>query len=262
MAARTWEAYAAGSSPVHRLDPRVKLALVLFWTFALLNIESWFALVGVAAVLAGCAALARVPLGRLAAGVAPMAAVLAVLVLANALRFDGTAAWALAGSVGVSPEGLGLGLAAAARVALMVVFSLVLTATTTASALMEAFQSVLGPLRRFGVPVDDLATMLSIALRFIPVCGEQYRRIALAQRARGLGGGAGGPMRHVRAWSAAAIPLMVGLFRRSEALGDAMALRCYCGKGRTSLTTLALRRVDGAVLVIGCFMAVACAWAL
>lgn len=253
-------AYIAGDSLLHRLDPRAKLGILLAWTVALLNVESWPVLAAVALAVVLLAVSARVPVGRFAAGMAPMALVLAVLVVGNALRFDGSGSLALAGAVGVSPEGLMCGCMAAARVVLMVALSLLVTATTTAAALTEALTSILGPLRRAKVPVDDVATMLSIALRFIPVCSDQLGRIVMAQKARGAYSRSG-PAARVRAWAQAAVPLMVGLFRRSDALAEAMASRCYHASARTRLTTLSMGPGDVAVLACGCVLAVVCALA-
>ncbi len=252
-------AYVPGASPLHRLDPRVKTVLLAAWTVALFSVSSWAALGCVALAALALAALARIPLVRMAGGLAPLLTVFAVLALGGALRFDGTAAWHLAGPVGVDPAGLANGLRAVARIALMAALSLLATATTTASALSEALVCLMGPLRRLHVPVDDLATMLSVALRFIPVCAEQLERVVLAQRARGARVGEGNPVRRVVSWAPVMVPLFVGLFRRSEALAGAMAARCYRGAGRTRLATLRLRPSDAAALVAGAALAVAAA---
>ena len=111
------------------------------------------------------------------------------------------------------------------------------------------------------MPVDDVATMLSIALRFIPVCGEQLERVAMAQRARGARVGQGGPVARVTSWVPVMIPVFVGLFRRSDALSNAMVARCYRGKGRTCLTTSRMGVTDVAVLAVGLAAAVA-VWVL
>ncbi len=251
--------YVAGDTPLHRVDPRVKLGLLAVWTVALFSVGSWAALGCVAAAVIALAVSAHVPLARMAAGLAPLLAVFTILALGSALRFDGSAAWTVVGPVGVDPAGLASGLRAVARIALMAALSLLATSTTTATVLTEALVCVMGPLRRLRVPVDDLATMLSVALRFIPVCAEQLDRVVLAQRARGARVGEGGPVRRVVSWVPVMVPLFVGLFRRSDALAAAMRARCYRGVGRTRLTTLRLRPVDAAVLALGCALAAATA---
>ena len=145
---------------------------------------------------------------------------------------------------------------AVARIVLMVILTLLVTATTSVTQLMEALLSLMAPLRGLGVPIDDVAMMFSIALRFIPVCGEQLDRVAMAQRARGARVGQGGPVARVTSWVPVMIPLFVALFRRSDALSAAMAARCYRGRGRTCLTTSRIRPADVVVLAVGLLAAV------
>lgn len=255
-------AYVAGDSALHRLDPRVKLILLMVWTVGLFALDSWAAFLAVAAGLAGLLRVAKLPLGSLVRGLKPVGIVLAAVVLFNAARFDGTGAWQVVGVLGVAPDGLMQGLRAVARIALMVGLALLLPATTPVSALTEALLSLLAPLRKLHVPVDDVAMTLSIALRFIPVCGEQFERVVAAQRARGARMGEGSVVERVRSWIPVLIPLFVGLFRRSDALARAMEARCYRGTGRTSLSALRLRRVDVAVLVGGIVTCVVLGWLL
>lgn len=243
--------YVAGDSPLHRLDARVKVGLLLCATVTLFCVQSLPALVValvLSLVLARCAGM---PLSRVARNLVPMAIIFAVMLAANALRFDGSGDVALAGAFGISSAGALRGCAAVVRIACMVAFALLVSSTTTASALTESLLWLLAPLRRVRVPVDDVATALSIALRFIPICAEQLDRVATAQRARGARVGEGNLVHRVTSWVPVMIPLIVGLFRRSEALAGAMQARCYRGEGRTRLTTLRLRACDAVVLVVG-----------
>ena len=86
---------------------------------------------------------------------------------------------------------------------------------------------LLRPCRRVGVPVAQLGCVLSLALRFIPLTGEEVMRIHTAQRARGVRFDSGGLAARGRAWVAVLAPMVVGLLRRADRLGEAMAARCY-----------------------------------
>lgn len=252
--------YRVDGTPLHRVDARAKLAVLLVWTVCLFQVDSWLALVGVALVVSALLAVARVSLSHVARGLAPLVLVLAVLVCSSALRFDGSGSWTLVGLWGIDPEGLLGGFRAALRIVLMVGMSLVLSATTSATQLADALSSMLWPLRRLGVPVGDLATMLSTGMRFIPVCAEQLDRVACAQRARGAAVGEGGPVRRVVSWVPVMVPVVVGLFRRADALARSMRARCYRGRGRTQLLPPRMRLADIAVLA-GCIvLAVLISW--
>ena len=93
------------------------------------------------------------------------------------------AAWepvALIGSFGLVPAGLARGLFFAVRIVLLVVASLAVTYTTTSTELTDALGFFLRPLKRLGVPTDDIAMVSSLALRFIPVTAEEFSSAAMS----------------------------------------------------------------------------------
>ena len=124
-----------------------------------------------------------------------------------------------------------------------------MTSTTTPSEVADALSSLMTPLGILGLPVGDLATLTSVALRFIPLAAEELVRIRDAQCARGVDFAGGNPVVRVRRWLSVLTPLVVALFRRAEDLADAMRERGYRGHGRTRLTR-SLRPTDIVVLVI------------
>ncbi len=85
----------------------------------------------------------------------------------------------------------------------------------------------MGPLRAIKVPVDDIAMVFSIALRFIPLIIAEYEQVKDAQWSRGASFDEGGLMKRLRAHVAILMPLVVGLFRRADRLAMAMEARCY-----------------------------------
>ena len=244
-------AYVAGASPVHLLDPRVKVVLLLALTTAAFLVGRWEALAAMALALVALLALSGVPLARLARGLAPVALLLVALLALNALRLDGTGDVGPFGWRVVSSQGALRGAVVALRVVVMVAASLLLTSTTSSEALGESVLSLLRPLRALRVPVDDVAMVLTIALRLIPVCAEQLDRVVTAQRARGARVGQGGVLRRVTSWVPVVIPLVVGLFRRADALAVAMQARCYGMGERTRLSAGGLRARDVAALCVG-----------
>ena len=92
---------------------------------------------------------------------------------------------------------------------------------------MSALRSLLGPLRRVHFPVDDAATALSLAVRFVPVLGEELARVRNAQASRGARFDSGGLVARLQAWGRVLVPLFVGAFRRADRVAVAMDARCY-----------------------------------
>lgn len=274
----TLRIFIPGTSPLHRADARVKLVLLLALSIAVFFVEAWAGIGILAAFVALCVASARLPIARLGALSAPVLVVLAIVWLFNAFVADVSAptassslsgvsagfaaGWqpiALAGTFGFSPEGCMRGLFYAARIMIILVASFAVTFTTAAEALTDAFSSLLRPLRRLRVPVDDVALMLSLAVRFIPLMAEEAFRLQQAQRSRGADFAEKGIAHRLASWQTVLIPLVVRMFRRATTLGEAMEARCYGAGPRTALSERALSPADAAALVFGLALCVALA---
>lgn len=266
--------YISGTSPVHACDARVKIVLLLAYSVTLFLVHSWWGLGLCALLFAAVLAASRIAPRRYFLLLVPVYVIVGFTVLFNAFTFDvGSASsaahaglgdvsagvfadWApvaLAGSFGFVPAGFARGCFFAARIVLLVLASLVVTYTTTSTDLTAALGDFLRPLRRLRVPVDDVATVFSLALRFIPVTAEEFSRVHDAQQARGASFGEGSLWQRLRAWTTVLIPLFVGLFRRADALAVAMDARCYGVPGieRTSLDDRRFAPRSAAVLVAG-----------
>jgi energy-coupling factor transport system permease protein len=146
--------------------------------------------------------------------------------------------------LGFSYEGLHFGAFFSLRLAVVVSLASLLTLTTSPIEITDGLERLLGPLRRFGFPAHELAMMVTIALRFIPVLIEEAERLHKAQLARGADF-SGGPIRRVRQLLPLLVPLFLAAFARADRLAIAMESRCYRGgKGRTSYRVLELDRRD------------------
>ena len=238
-------------SPVHRLEPRVKLALVACYTVILFSSAGWYGLGLATAIVVLVLSLSRVPVLLALRGLRPVAILLLLTVAMNALRWNPADALLGIGPLGVSRFGLMTGLFFATRIVLLVTGTSILTLTTSPVALTDALSRLMAPLRPLRFPVDDVAMMFSIALRFIPTTAEEAEKIVVAQSARGARFDEGGVVRRARAWVPVLIPLFVNLFRRADNLAIAMESRCYTGARRTRLHASRMRVSDWAVLVIG-----------
>lgn len=251
--------FVPGDSPVHRLDARVKLALAAAYTVVLFASRGWSGL-GVCAVFAVAAiVLSGVPWRLALRGLRPIALLLVFTLLVNALVWRPVTALVRVGPLGVSAAGLATGLYFVVRILLLVLGTSMLTLTTSPIALTDAMSSLMRPLARVRVPVDDVAMMFSIALRFIPTTAEEAEKIVVAQTARGARFDEGGPVKRARAWLPVLVPLFVNLFRRADDLAIAMESRCYTGSGRTRLAEPRMRISDWVTLALGVTLAAAAA---
>lgn len=239
-------AFVPGDTMPHRMDPRVKLVILLVSTLASFCAPAPWGMLVVCAGLAAALVASRTSPATVLLGLRPAAVVLAISVLSNAI--------VLVGQPGVSPEGLARSAVVVARIALVVGFALVFSSTTAPPAIADGIAALMAPLRRAGVPVGALAMSASVALRFIPLTVEEADRIRCAQRARGARLDEGGPVRRLRGWAQVLVPLIVGLFRRADELAQAMTDRCYTGEQTDMMGSLSPRDV---IVLLGC-----AAWAV
>ena len=138
------------------------------------------------------------------------------------------------------------------RLFLLVLGSSLLTLTTTPVSLADGIESLLSPLKLIRFPVHELALIMSIALRFIPILTDETQRIMNAQKARGADFESGGLVGRVKAIIPILIPLLISAFRRADELGDAMDARCYSGsKVRTKYKKLTFSWRDYLALFVG-----------
>ncbi len=253
----TTSTYLPGDSPVHRLDARVKVILLAAYSVALFAAGAWTGL-GLAVLLLGAVlAASGLPWGRVLAMAAPVYVIAAFAVAFNALSGGlgaptaGESALASALAALSPSAGLGRGLFFGLRIVLLAWGSLLVSYTSTSTELTDALRGFLAPLRPLRVPVDDAATALALAVRFIPLTAEELGRVRDAQWSRGSALD-GGLAARLKAASSTMIPLFVGLFRRADALALAMDARCYGAPGsRTSLSARRLGVADVAALVVG-----------
>lgn len=245
-------------TPAARADARVKLILLLLATVGVFSAQSPVVLLAWAVVLFGALGAARMRPSRIMRAMRPVAIVLAFTLIANLVSCDGRATIELAGPVGLDPAGGLRGLLAVVRIVLLVGFSLVVAASTTGTQLSDACVRLLRPCARWGVPVGPLGTVLSLALRFIPLVSEELNRIRLAQRARGASFDNGTVIERIGVWTSVLTPLMIGLFRRADRLAEAMSARCYDAVSAGRLPApRPLGSLDRRVLVVGTGLAIA-----
>lgn len=245
--------YVPRESPIHRLDPRTKIAGVTAFMVVIFVARDFLGYGLLTLFLLGVILLARIPLGFVLRGLRPIIFLLVLTVVLN-MFFSGVDGgtvvfriWRLT----ATREGIVRALFIAARLILLVGVTSLLTFTTSPVELTDGIERLLRPFRRIGVPAHELAMMMTIALRFIPTLLEETEKIMKAQMARGAVFDRGGVLRRARALVPVLVPLFVSAFRRADELALAMEARCYRGgEKRTRMRELRFAPRDAAALVV------------
>lgn len=245
--------YVPRESPVHRLDPRTKIAAVTSFMVVIFVVRDFVGYGLLTLFLLAIIALAHIPLGFVLRGLRPIVFLLLLTVVLNVF-FSGIEGgtvifrlWRFA----ATREGIIRALFIAYRLILLVGVTSLLTFTTSPVELTDGIERLLRPFRRVGVPAHELAMMMTIALRFIPTLLEETEKIMKAQMARGAVFDRGGALRRARALVPVLVPLFVSAFRRADDLALAMEARCYRGGDkRTRMKELRFAPRDAAALVV------------
>lgn len=256
--------YYAVDSPIHRLDPRVKIVLALLYIVVvfLSNTVLSMALLLISALV--LILLSKIPVKVVLRSIKSLIFIIAFTSLIHIFFSDGNGEAPLVefGFITIYLEGIINAVKLIVRIVVLIVgSSILLTYTTTPIALTDGIERLLSPLKKIGVPVHDFAMIMTIALRFIPTLMEEADKIMNAQKARGADFSNGSLIQRAKALIPILIPLFSSSIRHALDLATAMECRCYKGgEGRTRMKILKCRASDiiAIFLLIGFAAAVVC----
>ena len=252
--------YFPGDSLLHRMDPRAKIIDTMIFIIAIFFADSLVTYSIVAAFTFGCLGLSRLPVRLVWLSIKPLWIIIVFTLVIHVFTTPGEYLFTY-GWLHISREGLNLGGLMAGRLIFLIVFSSLLTYTTSPIRLTDGIERLLNPWKRFGVPAHELAMMMTIALRFIPTLLEETDRIMKAQESRGADFTTGSLVKRAKNMVPLLVPLFISAFRRADELAVAMESRCYRGgEGRTRLKELQYSSLDtygvGAVVLVSIVLAV------
>ena len=244
--------YFPGDSIAHRLDPRTKILLVVLYIVALFNAKGFLTYGTMALCLFLSVKVSRVPFRSMVRGLKPVLFIIVFTAVLNLFFTPGERYLIEWGVLRISVEGAQTAFFMVLRILLLIMGTFLMTYTTSPISLTDALELLLNWMKRFRVPVHELAMMMSIALRFIPTLIEETDKIMSAQKARGADMESGNLVQRAKAMIPILVPLFISAFRRADELATAMECRCYHGgEGRTRLHVLHYAARDYAALTLG-----------
>lgn len=235
-----------GNSPLHRMDPRMKIVLTIAFIVVLFLAPNFGGLAVSVAFLALLYGAAKIPIKLIAKSIKPILPVIAFTAVLNLFFMTGKGVPLLDWWIfKIYREGIEYAIMMAVRIVCLIAGTSLLTYTTSPIVLTDAIERLLYPLAKLHLPVHELAMMMTIALRFIPTLVEETDKIMNAQKARGAQLDSGTLTQRIKALIPVLIPLFISAFRRADELAMAMECRCYHGgEGRTRLKQLRLTAMD------------------
>ena len=250
--------YYPADSILHRLDPRVKFLGTVAFIISVFLVKGFAGYAFVTIVLAALILLSKVPVRFMLKGMRAIFLILCITMIFNMFLTPGDVIfqkWIFR----ITRQGVVQAVRMGVRLVYLVIGSSLMTLTTTPNKLTDAMESLFSPLKVFNVPVHEVAMMMSIALRFIPILMEETDKIMKAQIARGADFESGNIIKRIMNMIPLLVPLFVSAFRRANDLAMAMEARCYHGgEGRTQMKPLKYAGRDIAAYILMAAFLAAC----
>lgn len=241
----TFGQYFPGESPIHRLDPRVKLVLTILLIITVFLSKGFAGYALIFAFVIWVSLMSRIRLKVMLKALKPVLYIVLITFVMNIFFSPGGRIIFKLGFMTITDMGLQTAIYMAIRLVMLVFSTQLLTLTTSPIQLTDGLESLMKPLSKIGFPAHELAMMMSIALRFIPTLLEEADKIMRAQMARGADFESGNLINKAKAMIPLLVPLFVSAFRRADELALAMESRCYRGgQNRTRLKVLKYGMLD------------------
>lgn len=236
--------YYPADSVLHKMDPRAKLAGTIIYIIALFLAKNIFAYALITLFLIAAIIISTVPFIYIIKGLKAIIFILLFTAILNLFLTPGTEIWHF-GILRITHEGVIMAVKMAVRLIFLIIGSSLMTLTTTPNHLTDGLEKALMPFKKVHLPVHEIAMMMSIALRFIPILLEETDKIMKAQQARCADFESGNLLQRAKALIPILVPLVISSFRRANDLAMAMEARCYHGgEGRTKMKPLKYYRRD------------------
>lgn len=244
--------YFPGNSPLHKMDPRMKIIVSVIYIAVIFWAKNIFSFALLLIFTSAMIIMSKIKFSIILKGVKPIMLIVAFTAFVNLFWTRGEVLLVHFGIINIYLEGLTTAVLMVIRILTLIVgTSLFLSYTTSPIALTDALERLMKPLKKIKVPVHEFTMMMTIALRFIPTLIEETEKIINAQKARGADFESGNILRRAKALVPILIPLFISAFRRADELAVAMECRCYHGdEGRTKMKILRMRASDWVSLAV------------
>ena len=238
--------YLQGDSFIHRLDPRTKFLATFLFIIIVFLANNWLTYFILAIFTILALLVSKIPMSFFWNGVKPLLWVILFTVVLQMVFTTGGDIYVEWAFIKITSYGVINAIFIFLRFMFIIFISTLMTLTTPPLQIADAMESIMKPLGKIGVPVHEIALMLSIALRFVPTLMDEAQKIMNAQRARGVDFGEGNLFEQMKAIIPILIPLFVSSFNRAEDLATAMEARGYQGgTGRSKYRVLTYGKIDG-----------------
>lgn len=228
--------YVPGNSFLHTLDVRAKIIvmfmyiLLLFLTDDIIGYFILFILIIIAILTS------RIKILYILKGTIPVIWVIVVTMIFHLFLTKGGEIVFEWGKVIIYSYGIEQAIFISLRILFLIWAASLFTLTTTMLDSTIGIEKLMFPLKYLKVPVYEIAFMMSISFRFIPLIFDETEKIIKAQKARGANVRSGRVDKRIVDITSLIIPIFINTFKKADYIAVAMESRGYRGgEGRTRL---------------------------
>ena len=236
--------YYPANSCIHKFDSTTNLVATIVFMVSLFVVNKFWPYLLVTAALVAVIKMSQIPLKYIIKGIKPLRWIILFTFVINIFFLPGEVIWKF-GFLTLTKEGIRQAIFMSIRLVFLVVGTSLLTLTTSPIQLTDGIERMLNPLKKIGMPVHELAMMMTIALRFIPTLLDETDKIMKAQMSRGADFESSNIINRAKNLVPLLVPLFVSAFRRADELAMAMEARCYRGGyNRTKMKEAKITKAD------------------
>ncbi|MFI3210134.1 MAG: energy-coupling factor transporter transmembrane component T [Peptostreptococcaceae bacterium] len=236
--------YYPAKSIIHSLDARVKLIATFIFMTSIFIVDNFSHYLLVLIFLVSVIKSSNIPSKFIFKGLKPLRFIILFTFIINVFFIPGETIWSF-GFLSVTKEGLSQATFMSVRLLFLVIGTSILTLTTSPMDLTDGIEKLFEKFKKIGVPVHELAMMMTIALRFIPTLLDETDKIMKAQMSRGADLESKNLMERAKSLIPILVPLFINAFKRADELSVAMEARCYRGGlNRTKMKISVITKED------------------
>ena len=233
------------------MDARVKLAAFLIFIIVLFSMKNMLAVLLMMIFALALFPVAKVPLKVTLRNFKPILPIVILTALINVFLVRGGEVLFSFWKITVYKDGMEYIILLIMRLFAIISCSALVSYSTSPIEMTTAIEYFLSPLRLVGVNTNEIAMMMTVAMRFIPTFIEEIDKIMAAQKSRGADIDTGSLFKRIKSIIPIMVPLFVSAFRRADELALAMESRCYNGGiGKTSYKVRKIKKLDIVSMII------------
>lgn len=243
----TFGKYISGNSPLHKVDPRIKIiSSVLLFGF-IFSTKSLISLSFVFLALIITVLLSSIKLSKF---LKSLKAIIIFTFITNVINLIFEIHTMQKNLIDVEHYIIINYCITFLKMFSLILISSVIMYTTSPTGISAAISSLLSPFKYLGLNTEEVAITITISIRFLPILLSEAKNMILIQKSRGVSFDNKNIFLKIKALFFIIIPVFTLSFKKAHELAEAMESRCYdVNNPRTKYKILKFKSEDVVAII-------------